>query len=313
MNILITAIGSMSAECVINQLKSQQHYIVGCDIYPYEWHYESALCDKFYQAPLAKNKDEYIQFLLDVCASNHINHIIPLTDLEIDIINEFRYKFAERGIVLCMQSEEVLAIARNKYQLYTYFSQDAHIPSIPTSLMNDMNGEIGFPCIAKPYNGRSSEGLSLVRSKAELDLISNKDMYIVQQFMEGSIYTVDYIRHAASGRDMAVPRVELLRTKNGAGLTVQVVSDQSLNNMVAYIGQKLNINGCVNMEFIKNGEQYYLIDINPRFSAGVAFSVLSGYDMVNNHLNCFTGHVMDAPVQVADHIMVKKYSEKIIQ
>lgn len=313
MNILITAIGSMSAECVINQLKSQQHYIVGCDIYPYEWHYESSLCHKFYQAPLAKNKGVYIQFLLDVCTSNHIDYIIPLTDLEIDVINEFRYKFDERNIVLCMQSEAVLAIARNKYQLYTYFRQDPNIPSIPTRLMNDMNEEIGFPCIAKPYNGRSSEGLSLIRSRQELDFISNKDMYIVQQFMEGSIYTVDYIRHAGTGRDMAVPRVELLRTKNGAGLTVQVVSDTSLSSMVSYIGQKLNINGCVNMEFIKNADQYYLIDINPRFSAGVAFSVLSGYNMVSNHLNCFIGSDIDAPIKVDNHIMIKKYSEKIIQ
>ena len=56
--ILITAIGSMSTECVIRQLRKQDVFIVGCDIYPAEWHYESMLCDVVYKAPLAKNEDE---------------------------------------------------------------------------------------------------------------------------------------------------------------------------------------------------------------------------------------------------------------
>ena len=43
MNILLTAIGSMSAKCAINQLKTTGHNIIGCDIYPKEWHTESTL------------------------------------------------------------------------------------------------------------------------------------------------------------------------------------------------------------------------------------------------------------------------------
>jgi len=38
------------------------------------------------------------------------------------------------------------------------------------------------------------------------------------------------------------------------------------------------------MEFIELNNEFYLIDVNPRFSARVAFSVIDGYDMVNNHL-----------------------------
>lgn len=41
MRILITAIGSMSAECAIKHLKNAGHFVVGCDIYPQEWHYET--------------------------------------------------------------------------------------------------------------------------------------------------------------------------------------------------------------------------------------------------------------------------------
>ena len=86
MNILLTAIGSMSALCAINKLHEAGHKVIGCDIYPEEWHYEASLCDVFKQAPYA-NTEEYIPFLIQLAKENDVKYIFPLTDLEIDIIN----------------------------------------------------------------------------------------------------------------------------------------------------------------------------------------------------------------------------------
>jgi carbamoyl-phosphate synthase large subunit len=141
--------------------------------------------------------------------------------------------------------------------------------------------------------------------------IENKENYIVQEQLEGNIFTVDYCRCANTGIDAAIPRQELLRTKNGAGLTIQTSSDNSLIKLVSYIGNKININGCVNLEFILNNGKYYLIDINPRFSAGVAFSVVSGYDMVVNHIRCFTNEDIDRQIAITPKIIIKKYQEII--
>ena len=92
MNILLTAIGSMSALCAINQLHKHGHKVIGCDIYPKEWHYESSLCDDFMQAPYA-NTNEYIPFLIRLAKESDAEYIFPLTDLEIDKINAFRDLF----------------------------------------------------------------------------------------------------------------------------------------------------------------------------------------------------------------------------
>lgn len=313
MNILITAIGSMSAECAIKHLRACGHFVVGCDIYPGEWHYETSLCDAFYQAPLATRREEYVDFLLSVCSRHGITALLPLTDLEIDVINGFRERFEARGITLCMQSAEVLEIARNKYRLYQTFREDGEVPSVVTQLLSETAPDrLSYPLIAKPYDGRSSEGLLVAKRPEQLAGLAGKEKYIVQELKEGPVFTVDYIRQAATGTEMAVPRQELLRTKNGAGLTVKVTNSPQLSALVSRIGRTLNVNGCVNMEFIENGGAYYLIDINPRFSAGVAFSVLAGYDMVTNHLRCFTGEAIDAPVEFEDRIVIKKYSEVVL-
>lgn len=313
MNILITAIGSMSAECVISTLKKNRHVIIGCDIYPSQWHYESRLCDKVYLAPKATDENTYVSFLLNTSRKNNIDCIVPLTDLEIDVINKYRHLFISDKIQLCMPSNDILQIVRNKYKLYEQFKDDPKVPSIATyKYNNDEIPSLPLPCIAKPYNGRSSEGLLFIHTISEFNAIINKSTYIFQEYKEGSIYTVDHIRYKHTESSFSIAREELLRTKNGAGLTVKTTNDPILYDLTSYIGQTLGINGCINMEFIKHNGQYFLIDINPRFSAGIAFSQMVGYDMVINHLNCFTGKNIDSPIQIKEHILTKKYQEEIL-
>ena len=309
LRILITAIGSMSAACAIKRLKAAGAYIVGTDIYPGEWHHETKLCDKFYRAPLATDEQSYVQFLLETCLENELKYIIPLTDLEIDVINRYRIQFDNAGIVLCMQSPEVLELVRDKYKLHLRFAEDSMVPSVRTCKLTDLPDDFPFPCIAKPYNGRSSEGLIRKATREQVEAIQNKEVYILQEQLSGIVHTVDVCRSYANGTCVAIPRKELLRTQNGAGLTIQTVSSDKLIKLSNYIADELGVNGCVNMEFINNEGKYYLIDINPRFSAGVAFSYVSGYDMALNHIRCFNGEDIDKQIAIKEQIVIKKYEE----
>ena len=308
MNILLTAIGSMSALCAINNLHKAGHKVIGCDIYPKEWHYEASLCDVFEQAPYANTAD-YIPFLLRLAKENEVKYLFPLTDLEIDVINAKRELFEQEGIVVCISSKETLKVARNKYSLYKAFKDDANVPSVPTYTLEDDLSRLNYPCVAKPRDGRSSEGLCYLKNENQLNEIKRISSYIFQEKIAGSVCTVDYVREPLSGASFCVPREELLRTKNGAGTTVRIFRDETLENLVKYIGQKLNISGVVNMEFIKNSTGYYLIDINPRFSAGIAFSCQTGYDFVNAHLACFMNNALPKPISYSEGIAIKYFVE----
>lgn len=314
MRFIVTAIGSFSSSCVIKNLKAEGHYVVGCDIYDYSWIYESRICDAFYQAPLALKVNQYIDFLLTIAEKERIDCIIPLTDVEIDVINKYRKVFLDKSIVLFIQTEKCLLTVRNKYNLFSVFRDDKNVDVPKTMLAEDLqkDTQIMFPLVAKPVNGRSSEGLHYISSESELWPILNLSTeYIFQEKISGSIYTVDYIRDN-SGNDFSVPREELLRTKNGAGTTVRITHDEMLDSIVSYIGRKLQIVGCVNMEFIHNSDKYYLIDINPRFSAGLAFTDMVGYNMVISDVNCFIGKNILPPIQYKDQILIKRYVEDVL-
>jgi carbamoyl-phosphate synthase large subunit len=130
--------------------------------------------------------------------------------------------------------------------------------------------------------------------------------------IQGDVVTVDYVRDNG-GNDFLIPRIEFLRTKNGAGTTVKTFHDARLAETVSYIGAAIGVCGCINMEFICHEGDYYLIDINPRFSAGIAFSHLAGYDMVTSHFNCFTGKDILPAKDYGDLLMCKHYNEEVLE
>ena len=311
MNILVTAIGSFSADCVINTLKKSGHVVIGCDIYPSEWHAVSKDCDCVYQVPLAIQKSEYIDNLITICKKHNVEMIFPLTDLEIDVLIINRKISENNDIMLCIQSSGCLEIARNKYKMYCLFKDDSVVNVPRTVRPCDLSDNFPLPAIAKPVNGRSSEGLKRINSSEELVELKKNDNYIIQKLLDGNVFTVDYVRDALTGYDFAIPREELLRTKNGAGTTVRIVNNDTLREISSYIGKKIGVNGCINMEFICCANTYYLIDINPRFSAGVAFSNFVGYDMVTAHLNCFinTGR-LPVPINYREQLICKRYKEE---
>lgn len=315
MRFIVTAIGSFSADCVVSSLKEKGCYVVGCDIYNGIWHSVSKSCDAFYQAPYATDEQDYVHFLLDTARKENIGYIIPLTDLEIDVLNKHRKEFSSEGIVLCIQSARCLEIVRNKWNLYNFFKDD-ELVNVPKSVYSEelsSNMSLTFPLIGKPINGRSSEGLCIISNPTELKPFSERPNYIIQERISGSVCTVDYVRDKY-GNDVVVSREELLRTKNGAGITVRMFRDEMLETMVSYIGRRLDVLGCVNMEFIYHAgvHKYYLIDINPRFSAGIAYTKKVGYNMVQSHLNCFTDRSILPFVEYGEQIITKRYVEEVL-
>ena len=121
MNILITAIGSMSANAVIQSLSINNKFkVFGCDIYPKSHQVELGGISKFYQVNPAR-KSAYITDLLRICNEENISHIIPLTDVEVDVLNANRLLFDKENIFLCIPNERIIWTVRDKYKLYQYF------------------------------------------------------------------------------------------------------------------------------------------------------------------------------------------------
>ena len=65
--VIVTAIGSFSAQNVISACHKAGMRVVGCDIYPAEWLVNSRDVDVFYRAPYATGREQYRNFLKELC------------------------------------------------------------------------------------------------------------------------------------------------------------------------------------------------------------------------------------------------------
>ena len=289
-NVLVTAIGSFAADVVIKTLQHTGHYVVGIDVNSKELIVDAYQVDCFQQSPYAHEEKRYIEFIIELCKSESIQMIIPLTDVELDVLNVHRQLFEESGITILMSPNETINICRNKKVLHDFLLGNGIHEVIPTNWILDVSEDsISYPAVCKPINGRSSEGLYIVRSAEELrrlKLTIQCNNYILQPFIEGKIITVDVVRQPLTMQCVAVARKELLRTKNGAGTSVLVFRDNKIESLSQRIADLLGVQGCVNFEYIVDDKgELHFIECNARFAGGVKFTCMSGYDAVTKVLS----------------------------
>lgn len=314
--ILVTAIGSFAADIVIKRLKEHGYTVIGCDIYQKEWIADAYNVDYFYQAPFVKNEKEYFDFIFKVCNDHNVNYIFPLTDIEVDFYNLNRRIFQEEGIKVCISDEKTIDICRNKMILSEYLYENNICETIPTHMLNNTDVEtLEYPVVVKPFNGRSSQGLHYIDTLDQMrEFVSYNELsdYITQPKIEGSIVTVDIVRDSRIEHVVCIARKELLRTLNGAGTSVYVFCNEQLEKQCKELANILNVKGCVNFEFIETDkDEYYFLECNPRFSGGVEFSCMAGYDCVLNHLRCFKNEDIETKNIENNFYIARKYEEYI--
>lgn len=326
--VLVTAIGSFSAVTVIESLKKDGCRVVGCDIYPAEWVANSQIVDVFYRAPYATDRPAYEEFVKTVCKEEEVAFIMPLTDVEIDLFRGWTTAAEDIGAVVCMSERKMLDIIRDKKALEDYLAPMEICDTIPGKLLveviagPDFAEKLSYPLVIKPIDGRSSQGLHIVKNAKEMKFAvklcgEDADHYLVQPKISGPIITVDVVRNPETEECVCIPRRELLRTPNGAGTSVYVFKNEYLENQCKAIAKALNICGCVNFEFVEESEpaekngpgKWRFLECNPRFSGGLAFSAVAGYDMVRNHLNCFKRIGLEPEGGIREQYVARRYTE----
>jgi len=314
-NILVTSIGSFSACAVIKSMKNAGCRVVGCDIHERHLLACGQDVDSFYTAPYYADNELYISSILKICENEKIEFVFPLTDAEIDVLNCSRELFDENGIIICMSGRETIELCRDKYKTYKYLREAKVYGLIETFRFSEIkNHKLDFPIIVKPCNGRSSNGVHILNSLEEVEFfkrICDSDVYIYQKKLEGNVITVDVCRDKKSDKTVCVAREELIRTGNGAGLSVRILNDAFLEKSAVEIARVLDVEGTVNFEYIKTTNGYSFIECNPRFSGGVAFSEIAGYDFALNALKYFKGEEIDNKSVIKGGYIVKKYVEII--
>lgn len=313
--VFLTVTNAVSADIAIKSLKRMGYRLVGSDANPKEWVVGSNRVDAFYQAPLITNNDAYLAFIKDVCIKENVSFIMPFIDIEVDLFSDNREWFDENDIKICISPKEAISVLRNKKKLADFIAENCpEIVSIPTTILRDIDElEWEFPVVCKPYNGRSSQGLRYIHNQEEWEEFkkdADKDLYIVEPFIEGPIVMVEIVRQPDKHKVVAMTRRELMSTPHGLSTAVYLYQDKSLEERSKVLAEKIGIVGNVNFEYILDPKGvYHFVECNPRFSAGCEFSCFGGYDIIENHIKCFTGEEIEEYHFKHTMVIARQYEE----
>lgn len=229
-----------------------------------------------------------VQDLNGIIIDNKIDLMIPLQDEAVQLLSMNKDKFKCKCLVGSFKSSNV---ALDK-QLLSYFI-NKYYPElhIDTTLITELNADesdnyftsIAYPIIVKPVAGFNSRNITKVYDiiharKLFKEIVKTKESYIFQPIIEGTEYTVDgYITIDNMFVD-AVPR-ERMRVDGGEVVTSKTKDLPRLVNYTKNIGLDLGIVGPYNIQYIVNGDNIKIIEINARFGGGCTLSIEAGLDM----------------------------------
>lgn len=285
--VLVTAIGTVTATSIVKELKKAgEYYIIGADINRRNEIATSLDVDEFYSFPPVADLEYYLSFVLGFCKEHRVEYYYAVIDKEVVNISKNRCKFARIGTKLCVADYELAEVCHYKNTFNKWVEK--HMPQIHIRTYDDLDEarEALFPLFIKPVEGVASAGCRRIASYEELEAgVSpesiGKDI-IVQEFIDGQNITVDCIRNKETGQKIQIQRRELLRNSNGCGIAVEIFHDEKLAVICDKLMESLDLNGVVNMEFFDTGNDYRIIEINPRFSAGTIYTCMAGVNTVMN-------------------------------
>lgn len=280
MKILITNAASVTAISIAKILKKGRItdlHIWGTEAQKYGYNSGSMIIDHYIQVPEVSS-DYYVQSILEICNRNNIDVLVPILDEELYLFSKSKL---QDYVKILLPDIETVDFFRNKLLASTELNK-IH-PGISPHIYNDMHSVDCEKVIIRKNQSIGSHGI-IIRDKEELNLSDfNNPDYFVQQYIEGTEYTVDILADRYGDVKLVVPR-KRLQIKNGVSTKVEITNERQIIDICKTIYDKYRIPGLSNVQFIKTDNAIYFIELNMRFAGMGIASVLASYDYISNYV-----------------------------
>ena len=250
--------------------------------------YMKEVADKNYLIPYpSSGLDNLFQRLEYINKVENIEVLIPTLDAELYAFSKLSPKLKALGIKTFLPTKEQLDL-RAKDKLFNFCSMnDIKVPEniLATSVQDlySMPSKLKYPVVVKgifydAYIANNFDEALTAFNKIQLQWGLP---IIIQEFIKGDEFNVAALGDGSGDTIGAVGMRKLYITDKGKGWAGISVSDPSLIKLSEKIIEKLKWKSGAELEFIKekDSNEYYLVEINPRFPAWVYLSVASGQNL----------------------------------
>ncbi len=213
------------------------------------------------------------------------------------------------GIPILGSSYESIDLAEDRDK-FEQLLRDLDIPKPPGRAVRSVDAaeavaeEIGYPVLVRPSYVLGGRAMEIVHTREDLRNymeyvveVSPDAPILVDKYVLGKEAEVDVI---ADGEDCLIPgimeHIERAGVHSGDSMAVfppQSLSQPAMDRMVEYacrVARALKVVGLMNIQFVVDGDDVYILEVNPRSSRTVPYlSKITGVPMVQVATRCMVG------------------------
>ena len=271
-NVLVLGVGGNNSLGILRTLMKSKYQLNIFGACVLEDNAGLYMSHKHFISPYATEK-EFIPWLINLVNEQDIS--IVFSGVE-EIIKEISINYNRliefTSCKFMVPDINLIDIFQDKFKTIEYLNhvsvkcpQTAHSRNF--SEIESLLKEVGFPLIAKPINGKGSNGIKLIYNESELENAASLNNYVIQEYIgtPEQEYTVGC--YITKNKRIIKPIIMKRILKNGMTSSAEIVEDTEIENMCLKICESLDYNGPLNVQLRKdkNGVPY-VFEINLRFS-----------------------------------------------
>jgi carbamoyl-phosphate synthase large subunit len=212
--------------------------------------------------PLIEDPD-YVPALERLCEEHGVGAVLPLTDLDIEVLAHAR---EDGRLPALVPSSEVARATYDKYEAHLLLARHS-LPSPPTVLPDAELEDVSYPVLVKPRRGSGARSIHHAADASQARFFADyvPEPTMIQRAMGGPELSIDCLGDLEGRCLNAIPRT-MLESRGGESIKGQVVHDNELIELGRRTMEALGVRGPATIQVFRDPETGLgITDVNTRF------------------------------------------------
>jgi carbamoyl-phosphate synthase large subunit len=208
-------------------------------------------------APPRIDDPGYVPFLQDLVAEHGVRAVVPLTDLDIEVL-------ARADLPAFVPDPEVCRATYDKYEAHELLLRHG-LPSPPTVLPGTEPDS--YPVMVKPRRGSGARSIHPAADREQMEFFVRyvDEPVMVQRLMGGPEFSIDILCDLDGRCLNAIPRT-MIESRGGESIKGTVIADAELIELGRAVAEALPVRGPCTVQAFRDPEiGLGITDVNTRF------------------------------------------------
>lgn len=203
----------------------------------------------------------YVPALAALCEQHGVGAVVPLTDLDLEVLAVAR---ASGALPAFVPDPDIARATFDKYEAHLLL-QRLGLPSPPTVLPGEPVGR--FPVMVKPRQGSGARSIHRADDARAAEFFARyvPEPVMIQMLMDGPEFSIDTLSDLRGRCLNAIPRT-MIESRGGESIKGTVIADGELIALGARVVESLGVRGPCTVQVFRDSEiGLGITDVNTRF------------------------------------------------